>query len=437
MSSLSTDVTVRILGRTFRLADLAKSRLISDFALVTLLRLCQVGFGLFTTYFLTRTLSKAEFGEYHFILNFVGLLTIFSLKELNNAVMQSVARGFLGTFRASLVYSLVGSVLGAIILFLLGLWHFYLRQIDLGFGFVIAAVFFTVTHGLTQWKSVRMGRGDFAGFVRYEGISAMIMHLMIVGSIFAVPHTYFLPLALLLGVPASLNLIATFVALRRLPRGAPAESKSIRYGIRTSLYMALQIGAKHIDKLLLFLFLSPIALATYVAADRIADLLATATQNVAAVLGPRFAKQRSYSRDLDRMLMYLAWAVGVAFVVFAFTAMPWLLTAIFSHRYADAVPYAQALICTVAFGNLARFRFRYIRSTLDESSVRSVVLITSGVRIGAVAALVPLFGIVGAVIAAFLYTVSLIISVRHLMQTKYLDAQPSRAVDEEREDCCL
>jgi O-antigen/teichoic acid export membrane protein len=429
VSSLSTDVTVRILGQTFRLADLAKSRLINDFGLIVLLRLCQVGFGLVTTFFLTRTLSKAEFGEYQFILNFVGLLTIFSLKELNNAVMQSVARGFAGTFRASLTYSLRGSLLGAIVLFLLGLWYFHQQQTALARGFVIAAVLFTFTHGLTQWKGLRMGRGDFAGFVRYEGISAIIMHLMIVASIFAIPHTYFLPLALLLGVPALLNLTATSVALRRIPKAAAAESNSIRYGFITSLFTALQVGAKHIDKLFLFLFLSPVALATYVAADRMADVLATATQDMAAVLGPRFAKRRKYSRDLDRTLMYLAWAVGATFVAFAFTAMPWLLTAIFSHRYADAVPYAQALVCAVALGNFAVFRFRYVRSTLDEDGVRRVMLVTSVTRVLAVVALVPFFGIIGAVVAAFLYRLSLIISVRHLMQTRYLDVGPLHVLD--------
>jgi hypothetical protein len=48
----------------------------------------------------------------------------------------------------------------------------------------------------------------------------------------------------------------------------------------------------------------------------------------------------------------------------------------------------------------------------------------------AVAILIPFFGIIGAVIAAFLYRISLIISVRYLMQTKYLDAAPPHALDE-------
>ncbi len=421
---------MQVLGRSVRLADLAKSRLVRDFLLVCLLRLSQVGCGLVTTYFLTRTLSKAEFGEYHFILNFVGILTVFSLKELNNAVMQSVARGFAGTFRASLVYSLLGSVGGAAILLSLGLWFFYQHQSDLGLGFVIAAALFTLTHGLTQWKGAKMGHGDFAGFTRYEGICSIVMHMAIVGSIFAVPHNYVLPLALLLGVPALLNVVTTLLILRQTPKVARVEKKSIRYGTRTSFYAALQIAAKHIDKLFLFLFLSPVALATYVAADRIADLLATFIQDVAAVLGPRFASRGGYTRPLDRTLKYFSWMVGATLVVFAFTGMPWLLTAIFSDRYADAVPYGQALICAVAIGNLATLRFRYIRSNLDGTSVRTVALITSGTRVAAALILIPLFGIIGAVIAAFSYRISLAVAVGYLIKSRYLD--PPNSVLAER-----
>lgn len=418
--------TVRALGRNIRLADLPRSRLVRDFAQVTLLRACQVGFGIVTTYFLARTLSKEEFGEYHFILNLVGLLTLFSLKEINNAVMQSVARGFLGTFRASLRYGLLGSAVAAVVLTGLAIWYLLRQQHQLGMGLAIAAALFLFTHGLTQWKGLKMGRGDFAGFTRYEGVGAIITHLAIVASILAVPQQYFLPLALLLGIPGLLNLLLTLRCLRQTPKTASVEGDSIRYGIRTSIYGALQIGAKHVDKLFLFVFLSPATLATYVAADRIADLLATAVQDLAAVLGPRFARRGRYSRKLDQVLKYTSWAVGAAYLVFAFTALPWLLTAIFSDRYADAVPYSQALICAIAIGNLANFRFRYIRSTLDEASVRHVMLITAGTRIAFAVILVPAFGILGAVAAAFAYRVSLALTVRYLIQRRYLGAASVR-----------
>lgn len=421
---MSALATVRALGRNLRLTALPGSRVVRDFAQVSLLRVCQVGFGLVTTYFLARTLSKEDFGAYHFILNLVGLLTLFSLKEVNNAVMQSVARGFSGTFRASLRYVLLGSAIAAVVLAGLALWYLRQQQHQLGIGMAIAAALFILTHGLTQWKGLKMGRGDFAGFTRYEGIGAIVTHLAIVASILAVPHQYLLPLALLLGVPGLLNLLLTLRCLRQMPRTAPVEADSIRYGMRTSVYGALQIGAKHVDKLFLFLFLSPATLATYVAADRIADLLATAVQDLAAVLGPRFARRGGYSRDLDRILKYASWAIGAAYVVFAFTALPWLLTAIFSDRYADAVPYSQALICAIAIGNLANFRFRYIRSTLDEASVRHVMLVTAGTRIAFAVILVPAFGLLGAVVAAFAYRISLALVVRYLIQKRYLSAAP-------------
>jgi len=58
--------------------------------------------GLVITYFLVRALSQESFGEYNFLLSLIGLLSIFTLPGLNEAIMQSVARGKVGTYRAAL-----------------------------------------------------------------------------------------------------------------------------------------------------------------------------------------------------------------------------------------------------------------------------------------------------------------------------------------------
>ena len=76
-------------------------RLYHGVAYIFLLRFIQLGMGLAATYFLVRSMSKESFGEYNMVLNTVGILTIFALSGLNNSIMQAVARGYTGTYRAT------------------------------------------------------------------------------------------------------------------------------------------------------------------------------------------------------------------------------------------------------------------------------------------------------------------------------------------------
>jgi O-antigen/teichoic acid export membrane protein len=170
---------------------------------------------------------------------------------------------------------------------------------------------------------------------------------------------------------------------------------------------------------LLFLFLSPAALAVFVAAGRIPDLLSGAMQDVSAVLAPRMAKHESYTKKLDQIFGMLSLIYGIAIVLFGFTAMPYVVIFLFGDNYADAIPYAQALTCSVAIGHLANLRFRYIRSKIDARGFRDVTLISSAVRLGAFLLLVPPFGLVGAVISTFIYRLALMSVVRVVIKRHY------------------
>ena len=161
----------------------------------------------------------------------------------------------------------------------------------------------------------------------------------------------------------------------------------------------------HIDKLLLFFFLSPAVLATFVVADRIADLFRNITQDLSVVLAPKFAKYDYYTSKLDRYLKIFVFVYGAAIIIFAFTTLPWLMAILFGENYLDSIPYAQALLCSVTIGNIATIKFRFIRSKIDAISFRNITVFTSLGRIIMSLILIPWLGIFGAVVSVFLYRI--------------------------------
>lgn len=380
-------------------------------AYLVLLRAIQIGMGIGSTYFLVRSLSKDAFGEYHFVLNAVGILTLFGLSGLNNALMQAVARGFHGTYRTAMPIAFFTSFAGAILLVGLSGFYYWRGADQIDAALLLAAVLFPFAHGLTQWKSVIMGRQRFELLLAHDGIASLIVATLVTAAALYFPGNYWLPVVAVLGIPALQNITLTAVCLLRLPSGAPVEAQNVVYGIKTTFYASLGNLGNHLDRVLLFYFLSPATLATYTAADRIPELLRSGVQDISAVLAPRFATHGHFTQRLDRTLAAFSVLYGIIIVIFAFTLMPFIVRFIFGTDYADAIPYAQALACSVALGSHASLRFRFIRSRMDVKGFRDIMLVTTAVRFAAFLTLVPWFGLTGAVASVFIYRLMLIVSV--------------------------
>ena len=378
-------------------------KLAKDTLFLIILRGIEISLGLITTYFVVRVLSKESFGSYHFILSCIGVFSIFSLKGLNNSVMQAIARGFPGTFRKAVKIAFYTSFIGSLILAAMACWYYLKDNHELAYGFSIAAILFPFVHGLLQWKSIHMGEEKFCTYFLYNSLSLLIMYPLIIVSVIFIPGTLLVPLTLVLVIPSVFNLLMTIVNYRQIQVNAPVEDNNISYGIKTTFYTSFYTVAMQVDRLLLFFFLSPVALATYVVADRIADIFRNITQDLSVVLAPKFAKCDSYSRKLDRYLKVFVLVYGVIIIIFAFTMLPWLMVVLFGEKYIDSIPYAQALLCSVTIGNIATIRFRFIRSRIDAISFRNVTVYTSLGRIIISLILIPWFGMLGAVISVFLY----------------------------------
>lgn len=396
-----------------------REEFIKNCAYMVTFRALQVLAALGTYYFVIRALSKENFGEYHYILSVISIVSMISLKDMNNAVMQSIARGFLGTYRKSIFISLASNFAGAFILLLFAGWHYIHDEIEISIGFLISAPLFPLVHGLLQWHSIQIGRENFFTNVMHKGGELFIMYAFIIIGVLIMPGTLLIPLLFTLLIPGLHNGIMTVISYRSVPKDAAVEDGAITYGIKTTIYSAANIISMHLDKLLLLFFLSPAAVASFVAADRIAELFRNVTQDVSVILSPKFAKYEHYTKQLDNYLKIYVFVFGAAIIVFAFTLMPPLMLFLFSDVYADAIPYAQALLCSVTIGNMATLRFRFIRSRIDTKSHRTVLLSTSLARILTSLILIPIFGITGAVASVLLHRIYLTVVVNMMIKKNY------------------
>lgn len=406
--------------KAFQAIWVANTRVIKGIGYLSFIRVVQIGLGLVTTYFLARALSVEQYGEYQFVLNIISILTVFTFTELNNTLMQSTARGFKGSYRKIFPYPLIGSLAGSFALVLFALWYGVQKDhTDLMVCFLIAAVFFPFMQGLILWRGLKIGEQKFGHFSFLEFINLCVTQLMIIAVIHFYGGQYIWVLLIFVAVPALLNIIMTW-RLRGLMRvDDPPEDGIIPHGLKSSFYVSFSTASNYIDKILLFFFLSPAALALFVAADRFSDLLRTGVQDVVTALAPKFAETKYYSDRLNRFFWIVYLVFGAAIMIFAFTLLPYLLILIYGEPYRESIPYAQALAFSAAIGMLASMQFRYIRSKLDTKNVRNIMVWTSLGRMGFSLWLIPAYGILGAVISAVLYRLVLTVTINRAIHADY------------------
>lgn len=380
------------------------------------LRMLQMVLGFAVTYVLVRTISVEQYGQYSFVIGVIGFLSVFSLTEMNNAVMQSIARGFYGTYLAAIKKTLRFCLLGMIIF--LGLSAFYLlnNQTDISIALLGAGLIFPLYKGLNQWKSLKIAEHKFGELTRIEGLNSLITNFTVIVLTLVMPGNFLLPLFGLLLIPSLRNVISVITDLRKMPSTGTAEEGSIEYGLKTSFISSLGQMAVDLDRIILFFFLSPSAVALFVAADRLSDIFKSITQDISAVMAPKLAKQKTYTKKIDTLFMLYGIAMGSALIIFSFTLLPYIFTLIFGQPYAEAIPYAQALMCSTAVGNFSIMRFRYVRSQMDIKGYRNITLGSAIVRIVSLLVLVPVFGIWGAVSSAFIYRITTSILVSQLIK---------------------
>ena len=376
--------------------------------------------GFLTIFVLVRVLDQEQFGLYQFILTCVSVCTVFCLPGLKNSVLQSVSRGHTGVFRAALTMSFFSSLLSCYIFLVLALWFSQDSSLALFWGFLVASMLFPFAYGLRLWRQVKAAQENFSYLLKAESISAFMSSFLIISFTLLFPGNIIIPLVIVLFVPALQNLWVMKNLFSHIPKNASIEAGIIQYGIKTTFYSGTNIVANQIDKLLIFAFLSPAALAVYYAAERLSELAKSLSQNLASTLAPRFAKTGKYTPELDRILTFISVAIGVSILIFSFTLLPMLVVFLFGNEYSETIPYAQALMLSVAIGNHATFRNRFVNSQPDAKSNRDINLTVNISRILFSFLFIPTFGLYGAVASSILYRLLTVGVLHYIVKNRYL-----------------
>lgn len=358
-----------------------------------------------TSYTFANYLDPQLYGNYRYLVSAAVIISLFSLSGMHNAITQATAKNLKGFFSKgislSIKYGLVTSAVG-----LIGAaYYFFSGNEILATGMVLIAIIQPLINTTTLIFPYFFGKQQFNISTHWHAFKTITTTISIVSATLLSDSVLIIFLSFLLS-----NLLAnTIVYYVNKPKEEvvaddEASQEFINYAKHTSFQNVLLGFANQLDKILVFQFLGAKELAIYAFATALPDQYKGITKSIDSLLLPRFSQQSSHNvrnNLLRKTVLYFLFLLVCA-VVYIWAA-PFIFHTLYP-SYDDSVFISQLYALGIIFG-FGNIPFSAMKAEMDNKGLYKYKLIISIFQILSLAALLPLYGLVGAVAARLLHKV--------------------------------
>jgi O-antigen/teichoic acid export membrane protein len=302
-----------------------------------------------------RLVPKEIYGNYRYILSLAGIAATFSLSGVSSAIIQSVARGFPGTFVEAVRVVAKWNTLIFAFSVAASLYYFANDNTTLGSGLIIIALLFPAIRTFEIYEAYLGGKKDFRRSALYRATVDIATIAATATALLFTDNVLFLIAANLLA-----QFIFDFIFFRRVYREIRSDERSliepgiIEFTKHLSLQNVLTSFAAYLDKIIIFHFLGAAQVAVYTFATALPMQIKGQISSIVLMITPKIS-QRSAKEAADmipaRFLvsLYILIPVVAAYIFFA----PLIFKILFP-AYLDAIPYTRwyALVLLL-MGNLS------------------------------------------------------------------------------------
>jgi len=349
--------------------------------------------------------SPETYGTYKYLLSIAGLMAIFSLPGINTALARATAQGHGSTIHAMTLSRIVYACLGSVFALIGSVYYFLNANIELALALLLIAATLPLFDTLTSYLFYFVGKRRFDLRTKYYALTQIVSTLVLIATI------YFTDNLLLILIAYFVPLIGIRAVLYRHVARTIARSSSIeqetevkQYGMHLTAMQILSIVANEIDKILIWKFLGPAHVAVYTFALAIPEQIKGPLKGVGELAFPKFAEQtpeqiRQNRPALFRKLALYALVLFGLSLVYIFAA-PYVFQLLFP-QYMESVSYSQWFALAIVTGvapipNALLSAQKKTRTQYFISTVQPIM------TIGLLVILIPLHGIMGAIIALLL-----------------------------------
>lgn len=367
--------------------------------------------------FFANIASRELYGSYKFVLSAVSVLGALSLSGLASSIIQSVARGYEGTVARAMREQLRWSWVLVLASASASIYYALHANGTLAIAFAIATVVVPVT------STLNITGGFFAGRKLFElstalslisqasTIALVIASILIWRSVTAAIVAYF--------IGSFIGAALPYLTMRlRLHPNTAVDSAAISFGRHLSLMGILGAVAIQSDKLWVFHGAGAAPLALYAFASAFPEQIRGVMKSFLNIGVPKFSTTAPDDLRWSILDKTLRLTAAAAFAIAAYWIAAPYLYRIFFPSYLDAVAYSRVYALGLIFIPGITLFGTGVFVRRQTTRMYLLRLIPDMTTIGLAAALIPRFGIWGAVAEntlswAMLFTLSAFLFLSH------------------------
>lgn len=293
-------------------------------------------------------LSKETYGLYKYILSLAGVLNIFTLTGMNQAIVQAVATGNDGAFKTSVKYQLKWNSMQLVAFWILGSYYFFNDNAYLGISLFVLGVFSPLTAALNTYGAYLGGKKSFHLNNLFSIISTIIYVMGMVVAIVFSGEIIWLVVAYSLATFIS-TLLCYFLTLRIFHPPTSPSDNVLKYGRELTFVSFIGPIVSQLDKIVLSHFWGAAQLAVYSLAMAVPERAVPLIKDWVSIGLPKFSTKTA--AELDKVFyirIFQGMAVGAICFIGYFMLAPYLFKYLLP-KYLEGVFYSQLLAISFLF----------------------------------------------------------------------------------------
>lgn len=341
-------------------------------------------------------LPKETFGVYRYVLSLAAVLAFPTLAGINTSLVQAIARGYEGSFIKGLKTKMKWGILGAVFSIILAAYYFFHGHYELTICFLIAGCFLPFMDSFLLSQSFWGGKKDFKTqnifqvLIQIAAVMIAIAVLFITKNILWIVLTYFASYTFL-------RLLFLVITIKKANLNNKEDPQTIPYGKHLTLMGVITVIVNQLDKIMLWHFLGPVAVAVYSFAILMPDNARTFLKDMEILILPKFSQRNKEDlrKNLPHKLKIIFPILVLLTVIYIFLA-PWVFK-IFFPKYMDALVYSQIYSLCIIFMTIQIPVASALTSQMEKKKLYIFRTISPLLQAAFLIMLLPWLGIWGAI----------------------------------------
>lgn len=350
--------------------------------------------------------TKDIYGQYSFLISILTIISFFSLPGLNTAIFRANSKKYDGVYLEAIKLSFKFSILGMVVLLFFGLYFLYIKNNSaIGISLLFCVLFFPLLYVYNKWDILLQSKEKFYLSAKYYSVMTIISYCLVAVAVFLRRENLIVIFSTYIILNSFFNVIF-HIKTKKYLENKKEEDGWKKSGFIVSAFSLVNLAYDNLDKILLAIFLNPASVAIYSISMVVCNQLKNFINSIIRIYVPKIYKLdiEIFFNKTKRVMPFLFFVVG-GMILLVFLIVPKLIIFLYTENYFESIFYAQLSLIAIPFYMIVSV-LTFLLNKEKKESFRIISLVVSGaITFALYFILIPIFGILGAIISSILFYV--------------------------------